>query len=210
MHLHRSNEGPVSVFGKVMERPLLYNLWSSIHFLPRLREIREEIGQGGTPDVLDLGCGTGLFKKNYPDCNYVGIDTNARYINHARKSLDGHFILGDMLQPERYLGRRSFDYIIANGVLHHLDDSSFSTLMKHIGAYLAPGGSIIVVDHLYHERLSYINRMLLRYDRGSFSRTEAAYRTMFQGYTVTSYREFFIKAGPVVMWTQCKFVLQKS
>jgi trans-aconitate methyltransferase len=94
------------MFQKIMEKPLLYNLWSSIHFLPRLKEIKEEIRQDNHPRILDLGCGTGLFKKNYPDCTYVGIDTNGRYIDHARKHLDGHFILGDILQSERYLGRR--------------------------------------------------------------------------------------------------------
>ena len=197
------------MFQKIMEKPLLYNLWSSIHFVPRLKEIKKEIRQDGHPHILDLGCGTGLFKKNYPDCTYVGIDTNGRYIDHARKHLDGHFILGDILQPERYLGRSRFDYIVANGVLHHLDDNSVTRLMRHIGDYLTPGGSIIVVDHIYHDGLNALNRMLLHYDRGSFSRTEAAYRTLFQDLSIASYKEFYIKAGPVVMWTQCRFVLQK-
>ena len=85
-----------------MERPLFYNLWSSIHFLPRLNEIKAAIDQKSYPRILDLGCGTGLFKKNYPDCDYVGIDNNARYIAHARKNLSGDFVLGDILKLDRY------------------------------------------------------------------------------------------------------------
>jgi SAM-dependent methyltransferase len=208
--LRKNNEDPVSMFKNIMERPLWYNLWSSIHFLPRLNEIKKEIRQDGRPDILDLGCGTGLFKKNYPDCNYVGMDTNVRYIDHARKTLAGDCILGDILQPEKYLGRRRFDYIISNGVLHHLDDASVTRLMECIGDYLKPGGRIIVVDHIFHERLNPINTMLLRGDRGMFSRTEAAYRKLFQGFVIASYKEFFIKAGPVVMWIQCRFVLQQK
>lgn len=197
------------MFEKIMERPLVYNLWSSLHFLPRLREITQAMQENGHPRILDLGCGTGLFKKYYPDCSYVGIDINARYIDHARRNITGHFILGDMLKLERHIGSSRFNHIIANGVLHHLDDIGVTTLMKQVGPHLASGGSIIVVDHLYHERLRPINKMLLHLDRGSYRRTEAHYRGLFQDFTIASYKEFSIKAGTLVLWVQCRFVLHK-
>lgn len=193
----------------IMERPLFYNLWSSIHFFPRLNEIKAAIEQSSCPHILDLGCGTGLFKKNYPGCDYVGIDNNARYIGYARKNLRGDFILGDILKLDRYLNSSRFDYIIINGVLHHLEDASVAMLMKNIGAYLNRDGTIIVIDHIYNERLNYVNKLLLKYDRGSFSRTEVSYRTLFEGFAILSYKEFFIRAGPLVLWTQCRFLLRK-
>jgi SAM-dependent methyltransferase len=206
----RSDKDTAFMYEKIMERPLVYNLWSSFHFPPRFKAIRAEIRQGTRPSILDLGCGTGLFKKKYPDCSYVGIDNNVHYIDYAKKNRGGHFILGDILHPDRYLGNSRFDYIITNGVLHHLDDPSLKILVTQIGTYLNPGGSIIVVDHIYHDRLNYINKMLLKYDRGSFSRSEAKYRVLFQDFNIASYKEFFIKAGPVVLWVQCRFVLKTS
>jgi len=139
----------------------------------------------------------------------VGIDNNARYIGYARKNLRGDFILGDILKLDRYLNSSRFDYIIINGVLHHLEDASVAMLMKSIGAYLNRDGTIIVIDHIYNERLNYVNKLLLKYDRGSFSRTEVSYRTLFEGFAILSYKEFFIRAGPLVLWTQCRFLLRK-
>lgn len=193
-----------------MERPLFFNLWSSIHFLPRFHAIKAAIGQGKYSRILDLGCGTGLLKKNFPDCDYVGIDNNAEYIDYANKNLTGNFILGDILEPAKYLTDRRFDYIIINGVFHHLNDLSATTLTKNIGAHLNPSGSIIVIDHIYNEKLNYVNKLLLKYDRGSYSRTEASFRKLFEDFAIVSYNEFSIQAGPLVLWTQCRLVLQNT
>ncbi|MEI6125994.1 MAG: class I SAM-dependent methyltransferase, partial [Pseudomonadota bacterium] len=168
------------------------------------------IDQSSRPRILDLGCGPGLFKKYYTACDYVGIDNNARYIAYAEKTLDGCFILGDILTPDRYLANRCFDYIILNGVLHHLEDGSVIQVLKKIGTYLNAGGRIIVVDHICDERLTPVNRLLLKLDRGSFSRTRASFLRLFEDFTIVSYREFFIPAGPLVLWKQCRFVLKKN
>jgi len=200
--------GHSHMYEKIMERPLIYNLWSSIHFLPRFHAIKAAIGQSMHPYILDLGCGTGLFKKNFPDCDYVGIDNNAQYIDYAGKNLTGHFILGDILEPEKYLTNQRFDYIIINSVFHHLNDLSATRLTRNLAAYLNPEGSIIVVDHIYNEKLNYINKLLLKYDRGSYSRTEASFRKIFEDFIIVSYHEFFIRAGPLVLWSQCRLVLK--
>jgi SAM-dependent methyltransferase len=192
---------------EIMARPLFYNMWSAFHFLPRFKEISAEIIQSGSKSILDLGCGTGLFKKYYPACNYVGIDNNPRYIEYAKKNLSGTFILGDILELEKHLGSSRFDAVILNGVLHHLEDQSVKTLAEKAGEYLNPGGRIIIVDHIYNESLNVINRLLLKYDRGSFCRTKATFQTLFKVFNIASYEEFFINAGPIVFWVQCRIVL---
>lgn len=196
------------MYQQIMARPLFYNMWSAFHFLPRFKQIQAEIVQGGSKTILDLGCGTGLFKKYYPVCDYVGIDNNPLYIQYAKKNLGGMFILGDMLNPEQYLGDSRFDAVILNGVLHHLEDQSINTLTKKLGAYLNPDGSIIIVDHMYNDHLNAINRLLLKYDRGSFSRTKNSFEALFQDFSIKSYKEFNIQAGPIVFWVQCRIVLK--
>jgi SAM-dependent methyltransferase len=187
--------------------PLFYNLWSSFHFKPRFFAITEVIGNHQNPRILDLGCGTGLFKKYYPACVYVGIDNNQRYIDYAQEHRSGQFILGDILTLEKYVAPHAFDYVILNGVLHHLHGAQATHLMKTLGSFLNHTGRIIVVDHLYDTTLNQINKLLLRLDRGSFARTEIGYRELFNQYVLSSFKPFYIKAGPVIFWTQGLFVL---
>ena len=113
-----------------------------------------------------------------------------------------------ILEPEKYLTNQRFDYIIINSVFHHLNDLSATRLTRNLAAYLNPEGSIIVVDHIYNEKLNYINKLLLKYDRGSYSRTEASFRKIFEDFIIVSYHEFFIRAGPLVLWSQCRLVLK--
>lgn len=195
------------MYKKLLERPLFYNAWSAIHFIPRLNAIQEVIKEQTLPSVLDLGCGTGLLKKHFPACNYTGIDTNLNYINYARQKLRGQFILGSILELERIGLRDQFDFIILNGVLHHLENGNAARLINSLNRYLKAQGKIIVIDHFFSDELNPLNRLLLNWDRGSFSRTEAEYRTLFKKFTVWSYSIFDITAGPFVLWKQVRFVL---
>jgi SAM-dependent methyltransferase len=195
------------MYEKLLERPLFYNAWSLIHFTPRLNAIKQVVQGKNQPLILDLGCGTGLLKKNYPHCNYTGIDTNLYYIKYAQKRLAGRFIRGDILALEHLPIREHFDFIVLNGVLHHLDNSMAAQLLLSLGNYLHETGKIIVIDHLYTDTLNPINKILLKGDRGSFSRTETEFRTLFKLFPVVSHIGFDIKAGPVVLWKQVRFVL---
>jgi len=195
------------MYQQLLEGPLFYNVWSLFHFMPRCNAIKEIVRQKPRPRILDLGCGTGLFKKNCPDCDYTGIDNNPRYIDYAGKRLHGRFILGDIFDLQSLLGGSSFDFAIINGVLHHLDDSLLVRLLAALPALLAPGGKIIIVDHIVSDGLTRLNKFLLRHDRGTFNRTEAAYREFFKNFTIESYATFTAHAGPVVLWPYGRFVL---
>ena len=196
------------MYEKLLEGPLFYNFWSSFHFKPRFHALKEGLGQHSNPRILDLGCGTGLFKKYFPVCDYFGIDNNPRYIEYAKEKLPGKFILGDILDLNKYITNHTFDYIILNGVLHHMDNTNATHLVKTLSSFLNLSGRILVVDHIFSEELNPINKMLLRFDRGSFSRTEAAYMTLFEQFTVVSFKQFFIRMGPLVLWIQGRFILK--
>jgi hypothetical protein len=54
------------MYEQLLEGPLVYNAWSSIHFMPRLTAIKEVIEEQPYPFILDLGCGTGLLSRIKP------------------------------------------------------------------------------------------------------------------------------------------------
>jgi SAM-dependent methyltransferase len=83
--------------------------------------VKAEPGQG----VLDLGCGPASMLTDLPDVRYVGIDSDARRVQAARRAFGarGEFICADAAD-EQLLAGRCFDRILALGVIHHLDDAA--------------------------------------------------------------------------------------
>jgi len=69
--------------------------------------------------VLDVGCGPGTNRSQFGDADYLGLDINERYIEHARRRYGGDFRAVDVTRyavpdAERY------DFILVNSFLHHL------------------------------------------------------------------------------------------
>ena len=99
-------------------------------------------------DLLDAGCGTGamlgLFKRDYPDKNYTGIDLSEKMIEAAkRKYLEGiHFVAGDC--ENLPFEDSSFDVVTCSMSFHHYPDPKhfFLSLRK----VLRPGGRLILRD----------------------------------------------------------------
>ena len=196
------------MYKQLLEGPLFYNAWSLVHLMPRFKAIPQVVQGAARPRILDLGCGPGLFKQHFPACEYTGIDNNPRYIDYARKRQQGLFILGDIFDLQGHLGGRVFDFALINGVLHHLDDTLLVRLLGALPALLAPEGRIIVVDHIWSDALNPLNKFLVRHDRGAYSRSETAYRGLFKDFAIESCMTFTIHAGPLVLWTQGRFVLR--
>ena len=77
-----------------------------------------DIGIKSDDTVLDLGCGVGhlinfLKKQNFDTVNnYVGLDINQKYINHAKKLYPNHtFFTGEIFDISD-----NFDYVVGSGV----------------------------------------------------------------------------------------------
>jgi SAM-dependent methyltransferase len=126
--------------------------------------------------VLDLGCGPGDILSALPDCEYIGIDLEERYIDAAKKRFGGrgtfrcepleHFVLE---APE------SFDLVMANGVLHHLDDPKADAMLRLAARAMKRDGRMVTLDGCYIQGQSRIAKALLRRDRGKFIREASAY-----------------------------------
>jgi 2-polyprenyl-3-methyl-5-hydroxy-6-metoxy-1,4-benzoquinol methylase len=103
-----------------------------------------------TADVLEIGCGTGkmaflIAKKT--GFNVLGIDLCLPFIeqskhNYHLPNLD--FLVLDFNNPDKLCGRK-FDYIIGDGILHHLYYNIDESLLN-IKKLLKENGKIVFLE----------------------------------------------------------------
>jgi SAM-dependent methyltransferase len=170
------------VIKRLLESPIVYELSQVLWYRPgRQHEYIARYAQPrGGERVLDIGCGTGSLSQYFPDAVYHGFDSNVAYIRHARKKYGRaefrHGIVGRDVPVERH----SYDLVMANGVLHHLDDGEVLALLTLAYEALKPNGRLISRDGCFEPGQGRVARMLLKNDRGRFVRTEEGYRTLVE------------------------------
>lgn len=103
--------------------------------------------------VLDLGCGpadvTIRFARSYPHCLIHGIDGAEYMLKHGRDAIGKQGLKSRVKLywgrlPETKSGRSSYEVIISNSLLHHLNDPM--VLWHSIKSYAARGAVIFVMD----------------------------------------------------------------
>lgn len=111
------------------------------------------INQMGLPhqaDILEIGCGTGELshilaeKTNH---QVLGTDLCAPFIDQARlnyKHTNLKFQVLDFHNPQQ-LGEKKFDYILGNGILHHLYTNLDNSLVA-LRNLLKDNGKIIFIE----------------------------------------------------------------
>lgn len=103
-----------------------------------------------TINVLEIGSGTGeisYFIANKTKANVLGIDLCQPFVDGANnefKLSNLNFMNLDFNHPEKLMGMK-FDYIIGNGILHHLYYQLDSALVN-IHALLKDGGKFIFME----------------------------------------------------------------
>ena len=115
---------------------------------------RLELKGSGSASILEIGCGTGkhsylLAKKTGK--HFLGTDICGPFIEEARaryslpnleyKQLDFNS-RGDVM---KVLNGLTFDYIVGDGILHHLYDNLDNSLIN-INKLLSPGGKIVFLE----------------------------------------------------------------
>ncbi len=143
--------------------------------------------------ILDIGCGTGEYIDHLDDfCKeyeYYGFDGEAVYIDHAKKVFKDrknvHFYL-QILTEDSIKDYEGFDMVIATGVLHHLDDQIVTSLLKVAKLALKPGGKFVSYDPGKFEKMSVLENVFWKYDRGrsirTVEQTEALIKPIFPNY----------------------------
>ena len=142
--------------------------------------------------IIDIGCGPADIVRDLPHgADYVGFDANEKYIAAARKRFGEratfHCETVSSAVAARYSG---FDIAMANGVLHHLDDTEAQALLSLARSSLAPGGRLITLDGCFIPSQPAIARWLLKLDRGRHVRSPDGY--------VAIARRVFANVVPVI------------
>ncbi len=139
---------------------------------PGVRRIME--GLPPSASILDLGCGTGelarqLLRRGYRGV-YVGLDFSTGLLEKARERISSQglaagllkqspegqaiFLQADLSAPgwEESLPRRSFDYILAFAVLHHLPGDELRS-----GVLRASRGLLQAQGRFIHSEWQFLN-----------------------------------------------------
>jgi SAM-dependent methyltransferase len=122
--------------------------------------------------ILDIGCGPADILNYLPAVAYTGLDISPEYIEAARKRFGtkGRFCCGDAGLATIQGEEGSFHLVMANGVLHHLDDERASKVFDLARRALRAGGYFVTYDGCYVPQQSRLVRWLLAKDRGQFVR----------------------------------------
>lgn len=109
------------------------------YYANRRQEVMAFIPQG-VQKILEIGCGKGVFRQNFPhDIEYWGIEPHRQSAVVASFSMT-KVLCGDIFSIQEQLPDDYFDLIVCNDVIEHIVDTS--KLMKVIRSKLKTEGQI--------------------------------------------------------------------
>lgn len=171
---------------KILSIPQIYTLWQKLIGDYKLRKIycRDFVKAKEGMRILDIGCGPANMVEFLPDnIDYVGFDDSEEYIKNAKKKFPQRnfsFFCKRVNFAQDF--DEKFDIIMANAVLHHIDDAEAEKLISFAAANLNDNGRLITLDGCIVENQSFIKKWLLKNDRGQFVRTKDEYFKLFSKY----------------------------
>ena len=162
---------------RIMENTQAYRLWQAPFVEKKFAPILAHNDLLQARWVLDVGCGPGTNTPHFSRTNYLGIDHNLRYLEHARRRYKRNFLAADITRLALAPAAR-FDFILINSFLHHIDTPSARRLLSQLAALLTGDGHVHILDLVLPARPS-LPRLLARFDRGEFPRPLEEWKQIF-------------------------------
>ena len=165
--------GRATIAAIVRNQPdAIVRAYSRVRFLILRQSFVDAIGQyfPDTGEILDLGCGFGLFSLYYammaPGRRITGVDLSARRIEMARRCASSLGVSNATYHAEdvlRWRDERTFDAIYMLDLIHHLPAGAVAGTLERLARRLAPSGTLIIKD--VADRPAYKRLFTLALDR---------------------------------------------
>ena len=162
---------------RLLEHPAVYGAWQAPFAAQKFAPVERWLREHEFRKVLDVGCGAGTNAGRFDQVEYVGIDVNERYLQAARARFRGRFIQADLTTADlTSLG--TFDVILINSFLHHLDDVAVERILAQAAGLLTANGRIHILELVLPEQRS-VARLMAQLDRGQYPRPLERWRELF-------------------------------
>jgi len=180
-----SDQGLKSLLTKAWVYKLFQTIVRRKHNKRRL--VQEFIQPFAKCRILDIGCGPADIVAYLPDSidEYLGVDINFKYIEHARQRWRDRATCTFLCQrvdemPQPQVG--AYDIVLAVAIVHHLNDSDARCLFDVAYRSLSSKGVLITYDPVFQENQHWLAKWLISKDRGKSVRTVEGYKMLAAEY----------------------------
>ncbi len=170
-----------------------------------------EMDRSAPKDILEIGCGTGEISNWIAETSnfrVLGSDICTSFVKYANEKYvrdNLMFEVVDFTNPQQMKDRK-FDYVIGNGILHHLYPTLPQSL-ENILSILKPGGKMIFMEpnilNPYCAVIFNLTRKLanLEPDEMAFSRRFISHKLKVSGFKniKVNYKDFLVPGVPSVL-----------
>jgi SAM-dependent methyltransferase len=168
----------------VLSNPAIYHFFGRIMGLQDKYRMYVEAFIKPFPGIkiLDIGCGTATILKFLPiDIDYTGYDINSEYIKYAKKKY-GHMakFYNQRVNDMTFSNSDKFDVVMADGLMHHLDDVEAINLFQIGYQQLQNKGFMLTIDPAFIHGQKSIDRLITSMDRGQHVKYPEGYKNLAQ------------------------------
>lgn len=134
-----------------------------------------------TGKLMDFGCADGNTFTAFKDFDYYGVDIDTKFIDYARNKYkdyeNAHWVAADILNNP--FEANTFDYILFAGTGHHIPDDKIHPILNSLINMTRKKGKLYIIDIVSKpESDTWWKKLLIRFDQGQFTRTQAKYQDM--------------------------------
>lgn len=132
-----------------------------LHSMNDLRvDFVSEFIQADGKQVLDFGCGGGLFTEAMASKGAIvkGVDSSKEMIAIAKQHDQEHGI--DYVCSDRISGKKKFDFITIFEVVEHMEDEQIKSLLEQASNHLKTNG-LLFISTINRTMLSFIKSIML-------------------------------------------------
>jgi len=168
----------------ILESPLFYSFfqWMMGSHNKYRMYVTEYLKPFPNCRILDIGCGfAGILEHLPQNVEYVGYDISPAYISYAQKKYGNRATFYNQRVDEMQVqNNNSFDIVLADGLLHHLNDQEAQNLFRIAFRALRDNGFMFTSDPTFIENQGIIPRFISSMDRGKHVRSPDEYKKIAQ------------------------------